>query len=97
MSDLTDIHDAFAQPISYAGVTIAPKAITAVKSDVPAEAFLGPGRTVRHVSFEIQQADLPRRPKKGDTITEEGGRAWSVINATDRDDVVAWEVAVEKA
>ena len=99
MTDLSDIHGAFAAPIAYSGAGIAGAQgqITGIRCDVAGEQFQGHGRTVRHVWFEIRQADLPRRPRKGDGIVEADGAAWSVIDITDRDDVGAWEVTVERA
>ena len=94
-----EIHAEFAQAIRYTGAGVANKALDAVKANSPAAVFQGAGSTARQTSFEIPYADLPERPGKRDLIVENdgAGRRWSVIDVTDRDDVNAWVVLVEKA
>lgn len=89
------INAAFAdpEPITYMqGGTVMPP-ITAIRSDEGAPAFDGPGRTLRSISYEIQQRDLPVRPVNGDTFTHRN-RRWRVIDVTTHDDVGAWRVVV---
>jgi len=81
------------EPIVYTrgGVVLPP--IPAIRSDVPAPTFEGPGRTLRTVSYEIRQSDLPARPANGETFTHRG-RRWRVGDVTTLDDVGAWSVVV---
>ena len=94
-----EIHAEFALPIRYTGAGVTNKALDAVKANSPAAVFQGAGSTARQTSFEILCADLPQRPGRRDLIVENDGtgRRWSVIDVTDRDDVNAWVVLVEKA
>jgi hypothetical protein len=93
------IRAAYARPVSYTGAGIDPPltGVLAIRSDIAGQAFQGPGDTVRQISFEIDQSDLPRRPRKGDTLTEESGAKWKANDVTDLDDVGAWRVIVEEA
>lgn len=70
--------------------------ISAVKSDQSADPFQGPGSTGRMIKFEILKSALPARPDKDDEIVEASGIDWSVIDITDRDDIGAWHLIVER-
>lgn len=93
-----DIHAEFAGRVRYTGAGVADQAIGAVKANRAADPFQGAGSTTRQTSFEILYADLPQRPGKNDVIVENdgAGRRWRVFDVTDRDDVNAWVVLVEK-
>jgi hypothetical protein len=95
-----EIHAAYAEdePVRYTGAGLTNEPLAAVKYDVPAEAFQGPGNTLRQVTFEILQAALPQDPAKGNMIVENdgSGQGWRVNDITRRDDVFAWHLVVEK-
>ena len=93
---LTAIHRTMADPISYTGAGLTNAPITAVHSDVPAEAFAGPGATARHVSFEIQFTDLPGTPAKGDLIVHATG-TWRAIDRVRDQSIGAWIISVAAA
>lgn len=90
------IHRTLADPITYTGAGLAAAPITAIYSDVEAGPFPGPGSTARKTSFEVQRADLPGLPKKGDAIAHETGN-WLVINIDRLRDIDAWLLTVERA
>ncbi|VWX56716.1 hypothetical protein [Sphingorhabdus sp. 109] len=71
--------------------------ISAVKSDQPADPFQGAGSSARMVKFEILKSALPSVPGKDDEIVEVSGIDWSVIDITDREDIGAWHLIVERA
>lgn len=96
VADLAAIHAAFADPVIYTGAGLSAAPITAVFSDVPADAFLGAGASARHISFELRASDLPSAPGKGDLIVHDGV-TWSVIDIVRRRDIAAWSLSVEKA
>lgn len=74
-----------------AGLTAAP--ILAIRSDVPALDFDGAGKTLRKITYEIAQADLPERPDKTNTF-QHRGHDWKVEDVTKRDDIGKWELIV---
>lgn len=90
------IHAAFADPVTYTGAGLTNGGITAIFSDVDGAEFMGPGQSARHISFEIQKADLPGLPAKGDIIVHDSG-SWKVIERSNHRDVDAWVLSVEKA
>ncbi len=97
-----DVHAAFAepQPVRYTGAGLADAPLSAVKSEVPASDFQGPGAgTLRKVSFEVPIAALPGRPRKGNRLVEDdgAGEAWTVNQAERRADIGAWVLIVEEA
>jgi hypothetical protein len=98
---LAAIHAAFAedQPVRYTGAGLVNAPLVVVKRDEPAADYMGEGNTLRRVSFEVQKADLPADPDKGDEITEADGQgtAWRVNDLTPRDDIGAWVLVVEIA
>lgn len=71
--------------------------VSAVKSDQPADPFQGAGNSARMIKFEILKSVLPSIPAKDDEIVEVSGIDWSVIDITDRDDIGAWDLIVERA
>lgn len=94
--EAADIHAAFADTVTYSGAGLTNAPIAAVKSDIAAEAFQGPGNTLREVSFEVLKSALPQAPAKGNTIVHDG-TAWKVNEIRSRDDVAAWTLIVEEA
>lgn len=92
------INAAFAdpEPIVYTQGGAALPPMPAIRSDEGAPTFDGPGRTLRSVSYEIQQQHLPIRPLNNDTFTHRR-RRWKVIDVTTHDDVGAWRVVVTDA
>jgi hypothetical protein len=98
-ADAAAIHAAFAETVRYTGGGLTAASISAVRSDVPADAFSGPGATARQVSFEVLQADLTADPANGDTLVDGDGEGatWTVVDVTRRDDVASWSLIVEEA
>lgn len=101
-----DLHEEFAAPIFYTGAGLADAVITAIRSEIPADDFQGPGSTARQISFEIRKSDLPERPRKGELIVEglivgglivKGAISWAVNDITDRGDIDAWSLVVVKS
>lgn len=94
------IHAAFREelPVRYTGAGVTNRSVAAVKVDIAADSFQGPGKTLRQISFEVQQCALPEPPGKGNRIVElDGdGTVWRVIDITRRDDVGAWVLIVEQ-
>jgi hypothetical protein len=91
------IHAAFAVPVAYTGAGVSGESLDAVRSDRAADAFTGPGSTLRETSFEIRIADLPESPRKGDRIVDGEDASWAVIDITRRDDIDAWVLIVERS
>lgn len=92
----------FAVPggVTYQGPGIALDGpIVAIREDMPAPTFEGPGASAQSVGYEIAMDALPRRPKRGDMIGHVFGGAtvWRVINVTDRAAIGKWLATVEKA
>jgi hypothetical protein len=94
---LAAIDAVYAIPVLYTGAGLVAAPLSAIKSEESAEAFQGAGNTLREVSFEIAQADLPQRPRKTDVIEEvESGHAWRVNDITPRDEIGRWRLIVVK-
>ncbi|WP_122927938.1 hypothetical protein [Sphingobium sp. LF-16] len=96
------LHAAFADPILYTGSGLVEESITGTKCDQSGDAFQGAGATIRHVWFEVQMADFPNAPGKGDRIVHTDRMTgatteWEVIDRVDRADIGAWELTVEEA
>jgi hypothetical protein len=90
---------AFADPerIIYTqdGVVLEP--IRAIWTDDAAASFFGAGGTLRKLTYEIQQSDLPKRPSKTrDTFTH-NGRRWAIEEVICRNDIGAWWLVVADA
>lgn len=83
-------------PITYVQGGGALPPFRAIRSEEAAPTFEGAGRTLRTISYEIQQADLPIRPVVGDTL-DHRGRRWRVGDVTTLADVGAWQVVVSDA
>jgi hypothetical protein len=81
------------EPLIYTGAGLAGAEISAIRSDVAAQDFDGPGKTLRRVTYEIGQADLPQRPDKTNSFIHRG-RTWKVEDVTKRDDIGKWELVV---
>lgn len=81
------------EPLIYTGAGLVAEPIFAIRSDVPAMDFTGPGQTLRKITYEVQQGDLPQEPRKSNTFTHHG-RTWKVEDRTRRDDIGKWELVV---
>ena len=90
---------AFADPerIIYKqdGVVLPP--IQAIWTDDAAAGFAGAGSTLRKLTYEIQQSDLPKRPSKTRDSFKHRGRRWEISDVTRRDDIGAWWLVVVDA
>ena len=93
---LASIRRTMRDPITYDGAGLDEGAITAIFAELEADTFQGAGDTAKRVRFEIQFADLPGDPAKGDTIVHETG-TWSVIGVDRRRDIEAFWIFVEEA
>ena len=84
------------EPIIYtqAGAVLEP--ISAIRSDVPAPTFQGPGSTLHRVTYEVQMLDLPERPANGETFSHRG-RTWRVSQVEDLLEVRSWLLTVTDA
>lgn len=93
------IRAAYGLPVKYTGASLTAATVIAIKSDSAAGAFQGPGDTLREISFEIEQSDLPERPRKGNLIVEKdgAGQVWKAIDITQRDDIDCWKIVVEES
>lgn len=94
---LAAVADAYGEPVAYSGGAFA-ETISAIRSDVSAEAFQGAGSTLREVSYEIRFAALPIgfRPRKGHRIGDATGD-WQVLEPRRREDIAAWILIVEES
>lgn len=95
---LAAIRAEWAEPVDYKPSTtldVVP-GLLVIWSDVPGDAFQGPGNTTRTVTAEIEQAAIDGRPTKAARITRKGV-VWKVNEVTDRDDVDAWVVTLVRA
>jgi hypothetical protein len=90
------VFSAFAdrEPIVYtqAGVVLQP--FRAVLQDDAAATFPGAGSTLRKLTYEVQQADLPKRPSKTRDSFTHRGRRFEISDVTDRTDIGAWWLVV---
>lgn len=93
---LNVVRAAYEEPVTYTGAGLDEEVVMAIPSDSAAMPFQGAGATAREVSFEIAQAALPERPRKGNLI-DHGANHWKVNDITQRDDVAAWVLVVEEA
>lgn len=82
------------EPIIYtqAGVVLE-KPIRVIRSEEGAPAFAGAGASLRKLTYEVRQRDLPAKPTKRDSFTHRG-RKWSIEDCTRADDVGAWLLIV---
>ncbi len=96
---LTAIHAAFAdsQPVLYIQDGIALPPIRAIWTDAAAAGFEGPGSTLRKLTYEIQQSDLPKRPSKTRDSFTHNAQRWTISDVTRRDDISAWVLVVTDA
>ena len=86
----------YAEPVVYAGGGLPePKTINVIWSDVAGDPFQGAGNTVRVISAEIQQTDLPAQPAKADRLTR-NGTVWQPNDSTRRDDIGKWVVILKQ-
>lgn len=81
------------EQILYSGAGLSAAPLWAIRSDVAAPDFQGSGRSLREISYEIEQADLLEEPRKSDTLIHRG-RIWRVEDRTRRDDIGKWVVIV---
>lgn len=93
---LAAMRDVLGEEVRYSGAGLSDDPVIAIRSDVPADEFQGPGATARRVSYEIARSALPQRPGKSDLIVD-GDDQWRVNDVTERRDVDAWVLTVEKA
>lgn len=77
------------------GVILPP--IRAIWTDDAAAGFPGAGSTLRKLTYEIQQSDLPKRPLKTRDSFTHHGRRWEISDVTKRDDIGAWWLVVADA
>lgn len=100
-AEASNIHGAFALPVTYQPLSGPSQPIRAVYSNKPAPGFMGEGATLRTVKWQVLQADVAE-PAKGDIVI--GGVElpvrlrgnWLVIDITPRDDVAANDLIVER-
>ena len=92
---LAAIWEGFAdpEPIIYTQAGVELPSMPAIRSDIAAPTFDGPGATLRSIIYEVQHANFPARPTKSDSFTHRGHR-WRVEDVSRRDDVGAWELTV---
>ena len=81
------------EPIIYTGAGLVGAPLAAIRSDTAAPAFNGAGKTLRTITYEVRQADLPEQPRKSNTFTHRG-HLWRVEDITRRDDIGKWELVV---
>lgn len=96
------IDAAFAVPggVTYTGAGITLDGpIVAIREDMAAPSFDGPGASAQSAGYEIDMMALPRRPRKGDLIghVHAGCSSWRVIDVADRAGVGKWFAFVEEA
>lgn len=96
-AELAAIHAEFAGEVLYSGAGLDGDPVHAVMSETPADAFTGPGETLREISFEIPFSALSEDPDKGDMLLETDGTEWRVIDVTRRRDINAWVLIAEIA
>jgi hypothetical protein len=92
---LAAIHAAWAddEPIIYTQASVAVGPVLAIRSDVAAPTFQGPGASLRKVTYEVRKPDLPAEPTKRDTFTHRG-RKWSIAERISLDELDAWQLIV---
>ncbi|WP_156679350.1 head-tail joining protein [Sphingomonas profundi] len=92
---LAAIDAVFREAVVYTGAGLDAAPIRAIYADEAAQPFVGGGSTLRQVSFELDQADLPERPRKGNVIVR-AGVTWKVDDVTDRDDIGRYVVVMKR-
>lgn len=95
LAALASIRKSYAEPVLYTGLGLDNEPLNAIPSYEQAPAFEGAGSTLRTVTFEIFYSDLPEKPRKKDVIVH-GANVWKVDDITERDDIAAWIVVVQK-
>ena len=85
------------EPIIYSQDGIVLEPIGAIWTDDAAASFPGAGSTLRKLTYEIQQSDLPKRPSKTRDSFTHNGRRWEISDVTRRDDIGAWWLVVADA
>lgn len=95
LSAVETIRAAYEEPVLYTGLGLDSEPIKAIPSFEEAPAFEGAGSTLRTVTFEISYSSLPGKPRKKDLIVH-GANSWKVDDVTERDDIAAWVVVVQK-
>jgi hypothetical protein len=68
--------------------------IRAVRYDRPTDPVFD-ASTFRRVRFEVQAADIAGTPAKGDTIEDEAGTQWTVIEILEQPETASWMLTVE--
>lgn len=95
LAALAAVRAAYEEPVLYTGLGLDSEPIEAIPSFEEAPAFEGAGSTLRTVTFEISYTYLPGKPRKKDLIVH-GVNIWKVDDVTERDDIAAWVVVVQK-
>lgn len=96
---LEAVFSTFAEPVRYepGGGAPAIDALPVIWSDVPGDPFQGPDNTTRHITAEVRRGSVPARPDKAVRIIR-GGVTWKLLGrVTERDDVDAWVIPLERA
>lgn len=96
-ADLAAIHAEFAASVNYTGSGLVDEPLDAVKIEIAADTFQGPGDSLREIVFEILFSAFAGTPSKGDELVDEDSAAWRVIEVTRRGDISAWHLGVEAA
>lgn len=72
-----------------------PTELMAVRSNGPADAFDGAGRSKRRTTFEFAMDDFPVEPnKETHRFVDQRDREWRPVDIVRRDDVDAWSIDV---
>lgn len=96
---LEAVFAAFAEPVRYlpGGSAEAIDPLPVVWSDVPGDPFQGPDNTTRHITAEVRRGSVPARPDKTVRIIRAGVTWKPSGGVTERDDVDAWVIPLERA
>jgi hypothetical protein len=91
------IHERGSEPVVYRRVGFEDEPLAVIWIDNRAGTFQGPGETARAVIVEIRKAHLPTRPEKPDRLLRgKDLTLWKPNEVTDRDDLGAWSVVLER-
>lgn len=84
------------EPATYIQSWGALPPLAVVRLETSAPSYEGPGRTLRTITYQILQADLPEEPTKRDKLIHRG-RQWAIDDVTRRDDIGEWDLIVSDA
>lgn len=82
------------EPIIYTQDSVVLAPISVITTDDAAAGFEGAGSTLRKLTYEIKQIDLPKRPSKVRDSFTHHGRRWEISDVVQRDDIGAWLLVV---